>query len=628
MNKKKMIRLLLLLLVAMLALSACDANDNGDLTQNVPLDEPVTGETVDEAPLDEPMVDETVGEEPLDEEPMEEDPLGDEPMDEEPMEEEPMTEPMTPASDIGFGEFGVTGVDRGMMLASTLLDKSIDSVDGDDFADIDDLLLDAESGQILLAQVEHGGFLDIGDEEIALPLSALSWNEADEEFTISVDESIFDTWTERDADWPNVTDPAWDDDIVNFWQNAGVDVFWDANTQWDSVVWVSDLIGYGIDFEADTQLGSVDDLIVDLSQSRAKYVLLAFDPGLFDAELRAVPFSAFDASLQPDNVLTIEPTIGLDELTAVPAITAAEFGAASIFDETIDNDLDAYWEESGYSVASDADFADMEAAAEQDVGMTDETGELMPVTAQGDVLMLGSNLLEREVENTANEQLGFIDDLIVDQATGNVLFALVEHGGFLDLGEDWVAVPLTAMSLGPENDELILNVQEEVFEDYPDIGNLGTDWPVGLDETWDDDIDTFWRDAGYDTTVLEGVDPLNVVRADEMLDYDLNTFDANGLGSVEDMLVDLGAGEVSYVLVSFQDTTLYGQDWTAVPWQAFDPSMVADGQFTLGETFDTDLLINAPHVVDTDLTDAAVYDPTFDDEFDAFWRDAGFEIED
>jgi sporulation protein YlmC with PRC-barrel domain len=174
-----------------------------------------------------------------------------------------------------------------------------------------------------------------------------------------------------------------------------------------------------------------------------------------------------------------------------------------------------------------------EAPPEEEMGATDA---MQFSDLDEDTMMLASNMLEREVENAAEEQLGFIDDLVIDQTTGAVLFAIIEHGGFLDLGEDWVAVPLTAMSLGPENDELILDVAEETFEDYPDLGDT-TDWPEGLGETWDDEIGTFWSDAGgYEVSLLEGVDPNNVIRAENLVGYDAFTADENNLATANDML--------------------------------------------------------------------------------------------
>lgn len=124
------------------------------------------------------------------------------------------------------------------------------------------------------------------------------------------------------------------------------------------MTWTSELMDSDIDFEAETAIGTVDDLVVELSQGRAKYVLLSFDEGLAGEEVRAVPFSAFDVSAVADGEFVIEPAIDLDTLAATPSIGSDSFEDVIIFNEVWDNDLDLFWEELGFPVAADTGQAD------------------------------------------------------------------------------------------------------------------------------------------------------------------------------------------------------------------------------------------------------------------------------
>lgn len=56
-----------------------------------------------------------------------------------------------------------------------------------------------------------------------------------------------------------------------------------------------------------------------------------------------------------------------------------------------------------------------------------------------------SQLLGRKVINERNEDIGKIDDFIIDQH--RVLFAILEVGGFLGIGAHRVALPISAVDM-------------------------------------------------------------------------------------------------------------------------------------------------------------------------------------
>ncbi|HEX6385243.1 MAG TPA: PRC-barrel domain-containing protein [Anaerolineae bacterium] len=310
MNTRKWTVLIVVMLALSLMLGACEAAENDD--------------ELEEPGLEEPGLEE-----------------------EEPLEGETAAE---------FGEFGVQDAEVGMALASNLMGMGIDSLEGEELGTIQDLLLDLSNGNILFAPVTHGGFLDVGDETVMVPLGALQWNSEEEEFTLTVEETVFEQWPELEAELP-VVDPNWDDDVAGFWEDAGVDIFWDPANEMNTVTWASDVIDSDIVFDGEIAAGNVDDLVVELSQSRAKYVLLSFDEGLVGEEVRAVPFSAFNVSIVEGELL-IEPAIDLDTLAEAPSIGSDPFDDVPVFNEAWDNDLDVFWEELGYPVAANIEEVD------------------------------------------------------------------------------------------------------------------------------------------------------------------------------------------------------------------------------------------------------------------------------
>lgn len=80
-----------------------------------------------------------------------------------------------------------------------------------------------------------------------------------------------------------------------------------------------------------------------------------------------------------------------------------------------------------------------------------------------------SELIGMDIENPAGEDIGEIDDLVLDAQTGKVRYAAVTYGGFLGLGNKLFAVPFEAFKfqreLGDADDIiLVLNISENQLE--------------------------------------------------------------------------------------------------------------------------------------------------------------------
>jgi sporulation protein YlmC with PRC-barrel domain len=97
-----------------------------------------------------------------------------------------------------------------------------------------------------------------------------------------------------------------------------------------------------------------------------------------------------------------------------------------------------------------------------------------------------------DVRNLANEDLGQIDDVIVDPKTGDLNFAIVSHGGFLGLGEKQIAVPWRELRVteSGETPVFVLNVSEEALEDAPSFAR--DSWGEIDNEKWREENDTFY----------------------------------------------------------------------------------------------------------------------------------------
>ena len=89
----------------------------------------------------------------------------------------------------------------------------------------------------------------------------------------------------------------------------------------------------------------------------------------------------------------------------------------------------------------------------------------------------GANeIVGTQVKNPQGEVVGKIDDLVFDDE-GRISFAILGYGGFLGIGQNLVAVPITSLSYGEEPRHFVLNTTKEDIQSAPLFSRKGLDDP-------------------------------------------------------------------------------------------------------------------------------------------------------
>lgn len=101
-----------------------------------------------------------------------------------------------------------------------------------------------------------------------------------------------------------------------------------------------------------------------------------------------------------------------------------------------------------------------------------------------------SSITGTKVTNTQGDDLGKIEDLMIDTDTGNVTYAVVSYGGFLGMGDKLFAVPLQAMQVDTDKEEFHLNESKERLENAPGFDK--DNWPNFADTQWRQEVDTYY----------------------------------------------------------------------------------------------------------------------------------------
>jgi sporulation protein YlmC with PRC-barrel domain len=99
------------------------------------------------------------------------------------------------------------------------------------------------------------------------------------------------------------------------------------------------------------------------------------------------------------------------------------------------------------------------------------------------------------VRNLSGEDLGKIEEIMLDSASGRIAYAVLSFGGFLGMGDKLFAVPWVALSLNDDQDGFVLNVDPEVLEDAPGFDK--DDWPDFADPTWGRSIHAHYNATPY-----------------------------------------------------------------------------------------------------------------------------------
>lgn len=84
------------------------------------------------------------------------------------------------------------------------------------------------------------------------------------------------------------------------------------------------------------------------------------------------------------------------------------------------------------------------------------------------------DLREKPVFNGKGERVGELDDVIIGK-DGRALFAIVEVGGFLGIGERLVALPWSELNVSPGGDRIVVaSATREEVKKLPEFNYRGS----------------------------------------------------------------------------------------------------------------------------------------------------------
>lgn len=137
-----------------------------------------------------------------------------------------------------------------------------------------------------------------------------------------------------------------------------------------------------------------------------------------------------------------------------------------------------------------APAADSSLVVEDDDYVIEDPAGLGMEAAAGPLIQL-SDYDNFELLNGEGEDLGDVEEVIVDLEAGEAAYAIVEVGGFLDAGARAIAVPWSYVAFDPALGAYLVLVDRPSLEDAPAIDLAA--WEYGPPtEDWNEEIDEYW----------------------------------------------------------------------------------------------------------------------------------------
>jgi sporulation protein YlmC with PRC-barrel domain len=282
--------------------------------------------------------------------------------------------------------------------------------------------------------------------------------------------------------------------------------------------------------------------------------------------------------------------IGVEEdqagVDTTPDVAAEEqAGAATTPDVAVED-------QAGVDTTPDAATEEQAGVATTPDAATEEQAGAATTPGMGQFDMMSaykaSEFIGYSVQNPQGEDLGEIEDLMVDVNNSQIRYAVLSFGGFLDIGDKLFAIPLNAIQFNADEQAFILDVDEERLEQAP--GFERENWPDTADPDWDMGYSDFWLDgmtdsvgeaegtvqddATQDQAAAEGTpdaatqdqaatgdqdtmtdQPMagTVVRASELMDYEIFNSQGEELGEVEDLVIQMGQQHMAYAVLSLEE---------------------------------------------------------------------------
>jgi sporulation protein YlmC with PRC-barrel domain len=213
-------------------------------------------------------------------------------------------------------------------------------------------------------------------------------------------------------------------------------------------------------------------------------------------------------------------------------------------------------------------------------------------------LFKANQLIGMNVENRRSENIGRIEQIILDESQNRVQYVVLSFGGWMGIGNKLFAVPFQSFEFQPDDRLLrrgtaILDIPQERLRDapgfdrnrYPDVAN--PEFARDVEEFYGRFSRPGQRERAWDRDRREDGDHWSQdwqqwrLRAvSRVVGSDIEDPQGRNIGNVEDIVIDEREGRLVYAIVSYGGMLGVQTREAVVPWTILRPRR-EDGQYTV-----------------------------------------------
>jgi len=333
---------------------------------------------------------------------------------------------------------------------------------------VEDVVVDLAKGKLRYAAIAFGGFLGMGDKLFAVPFETLrAARDRDSNrfhIVLHVNKEALKKAPGFDKNhWPDFGDTNFTADVDRFYSHNTGHRTTPGTTSFKS----SNVVGMRVDNPQGEHIGRIESLVMDLKSGKIRYAAVSFGGFLGMGEkLFAVPWGA----------LKIQYNTERSQNHVVLDVSKSRLEKAPGFDKN-------HW----------PNFADHQWANEVNafygLGQTAQSNEGMPARRIEDIV-------GAPVQNSQGQDLGKINDIVINLQSGTANYAALSFGGFLGIGDKLFAMPWRQIDfrVDAKSQKLtaVVNISKESLEKAPSFDK--NHWPDLADPNWSREIDRHYGD--------------------------------------------------------------------------------------------------------------------------------------
>jgi sporulation protein YlmC with PRC-barrel domain len=105
--------------------------------------------------------------------------------------------------------------------------------------------------------------------------------------------------------------------------------------------------------------------------------------------------------------------------------------------------------------------------------------------------LTATSIIGDSVENPKGENMGKIDNLMINLRTGKVEYAVIESGGLLGVGKKLFAIPFEELRVDEDKELFVLNRDKDYIKNSP--GFDSSHWPATNDHSYFDNVNSYYK---------------------------------------------------------------------------------------------------------------------------------------